>query len=47
MQVLQQELGQERMAKGRFDEATYLMSHLVTSDELDNFLTLKGYDYLV
>ncbi|KAE8175795.1 malate synthase A [Photobacterium carnosum] len=47
MQVLQQELGQERIENGRFDEATYLMSHLATSDELDNFLTLKGYDYLV
>ncbi|KLV06009.1 malate synthase [Photobacterium aquae] len=46
MQVLEQELGEAHFAKGRYDEAAVLMAQLTTSDELVNFLTLPGYEYL-
>ncbi|PSW11027.1 malate synthase A [Photobacterium sanctipauli] len=46
MGVLKQELGSERYSSGRFDEAAVMMSQLTTSDELVNFLTLPGYEYL-
>ncbi|MGF1680566.1 malate synthase A [Photobacterium minamisatsumaniensis] len=46
MAVLRQELGNEHFERGRFDEAAVMMSQLTTSDELVNFLTLSGYEYL-
>ena len=46
MQVLEQELGTEHFQQGRYNEAAVLMSQLTTSDELVNFLTLPGYEYL-
>ncbi|MGF1725106.1 malate synthase A [Photobacterium nomapromontoriensis] len=46
MDVLKQELGTQRFDSGRFDEAAVMMSQLTTSDELVNFLTLPGYEYL-
>lgn len=46
MEVLEQELGSEHFQQGRYNEAAVLMSQLTTSDELVNFLTLPGYEYL-
>jgi malate synthase len=46
IQVVKQELGDERFDGGRFDEAATLISQLTTSDELTDFLTIPGYDYL-
>jgi len=46
MEVLALELGYGRMASGRFQEAADLMSRLTTSEELESFLTIHGYDYL-
>ncbi len=46
IEVVKSELGQERFNSGRFDEAVELMDKLTTSDELTNFLTIPGYDYL-
>ncbi len=46
MLVLNEELGDVRFNQGRFDEAAELMAKLTTSDELENFLTLHGYEYL-
>jgi len=46
MQVIKQEIGQEHFDRGRFIEAADLMKKLTTSDELNDFLTLPGYDYL-
>lgn len=46
MEVLEQELGSEYFQQGRYNEAAVLMSQLTTSDELVNFLTLPGYEYL-
>ncbi len=44
--VVKSELGDERFNSGRFTEAAELMERLTTSDELTNFLTVPGYDYL-
>ncbi|WP_428811916.1 malate synthase A [Vibrio makurazakiensis] len=44
--VVEQEVGEQRFNHGRFDEASKLMSDLTTSDELVNFLTVPGYDFL-
>lgn len=46
MVVLEQELGSERFQQGQYEEAAALMSRLTTSDELVNFLTVSGYEYL-
>ncbi|SIN73811.1 malate synthase [Salinivibrio sp. ES.052] len=46
MAVLEKELGAERFAQGRYRQAATLMKTLTTSDELVNFLTLPGYEYL-
>ncbi|ERB66261.1 malate synthase A [Vibrio coralliilyticus] len=44
--VVKAEVGDERYQEGRFEEAAELMAKLTTSDELTNFLTIPGYDYL-
>ncbi|NUW66448.1 malate synthase A [Vibrio coralliilyticus] len=44
--VVKTEVGDERYQAGRFEEAAELMAKLTTSDELTNFLTIPGYDYL-
>ncbi|HCG9902047.1 TPA: malate synthase A [Vibrio parahaemolyticus] len=46
VEVVKQEVGEERYQAGRFEEASQLMAKLTTSDELTNFLTVPGYDYL-
>ncbi|MEJ2764313.1 malate synthase A [Photobacterium sp. MCCC 1A19761] len=46
MTVLQEEVGPARFERGRYQEAATLMAQLTTSDDLVNFLTLPGYDYL-
>ncbi|MGX1924238.1 malate synthase A [Vibrio sp. NH-7] len=46
IEVVKQEVGNERYQSGRFEEAADLMAKLTTSDELTNFLTIPGYDYL-
>lgn len=46
IQVVKQEVGSARFEAGRFAEAAELMAKLTTSDELTNFLTVPGYDYL-
>jgi malate synthase len=40
------ERGEERFQNGLFPEATHLFEELVTSDTLEEFLTLKAYDLL-
>lgn len=44
--VVKLEVGEERYQAGRFEEAADLMTELTTSDQLTNFLTIPGYDYL-
>ena len=44
--VVKAELGDKRYQSGRFAQAADLMAKLTTSDELSNFLTIPGYDYL-
>ena len=46
MQVIQQELGDQRFSSGRFHEAAALMEKITTQDELIDFLTLPGYALL-
>ncbi|ASO16959.1 TPA: malate synthase A [Vibrio parahaemolyticus] len=46
VEIVKQEVGEERYQAGRFEEAAQLMAKLTTSDELTNFLTVPGYDYL-
>ncbi len=46
VEVVKQGVGEERYQAGRFEEAAQLMAKLTTSDELTNFLTVPGYDYL-
>ncbi|UTZ20868.1 malate synthase A [Vibrio campbellii] len=46
VEVVKQEIGEQRYQAGRFEEAADLMARLTTSDELTNFLTIPGYDYL-
>ncbi|EOU2464382.1 malate synthase A [Vibrio navarrensis] len=46
IEVVKQEIGDARYQAGRFVEAAELMARLTTSDELSNFLTVPGYDYL-
>jgi hypothetical protein len=40
------EIGTERMASGRFDEASRLFLQLAASGVLEEFLTLSAYDLL-
>lgn len=47
MQVIQQELGEQRFSSGRFGEAAALMERITTQEELVDFLTLPGYALLV
>ncbi|WP_087022873.1 malate synthase A [Thaumasiovibrio subtropicus] len=44
--VVKEELGEARFNAGQFAQAAELMASLTTSDELTNFLTLPGYEYL-
>jgi malate synthase len=46
IEVVKSEIGQERYDSGRFEQAAKLMAKLTTSDELTNFLTVPGYDFL-
>ncbi|WPC73553.1 malate synthase A [Vibrio porteresiae] len=46
IEVVKTEVGNERFTQGRFAEAADLMERITTSDELPNFLTIPGYDYL-
>ncbi|ERM62207.1 malate synthase [Vibrio mimicus CAIM 1883] len=46
IEVVKGEIGESRFAEGRFVEAADLMERLTTSQELTNFLTIPGYDYL-
>lgn len=46
MQVIQQELGEQRFRAGRFSEAAALMERITTQEELVDFLTLPGYALL-
>lgn len=46
MKVIENELGAERFDSGQFIQAAKLMEQLTTSDQLTDFLTLPGYEYL-
>ncbi len=46
IEVVRAEIGEARFQAGRFEQAAELMESLTTSDELSNFLTIPGYDYL-
>jgi malate synthase len=46
IEVVKQEVGEDRFNNGRFDDAATLMVTLTTSDSLSDFLTIPGYDYL-
>lgn len=44
MKKIEAEVGPDRFAKGKFDEAAKLFEELVAADEVPEFLTLKAYD---
>ena len=46
LERIRSEIGQERFAKGKFDLAGKLFDEFSTSDEFQEFLTLKAYEYL-
>jgi malate synthase len=46
MHVIAQEVGDERMARGRFDEARELFAGLVFAKDIPEFLTTVAYDRL-
>lgn len=46
IEVVKAEVGEARFEQGRFTEAAELIERLTTSDDLGNFLTIPGYDYL-
>ena len=46
IKVIEGELGTERFDSGQFTQAAKLMEQLTTSDQLTDFLTLPGYEYL-
>jgi len=46
LEAIKAEVGEQRFASGRFDEAAKMMDEITTADELVDFLTLPGYDYL-
>ncbi|WP_237485488.1 malate synthase A [Vibrio hippocampi] len=46
IEVVRNEVGEERFSNGRFSEAAQLMLALTTSDQLADFLTLSAYEYL-
>jgi malate synthase len=43
---IRNEIGDDRYAKGKFELASRLFREIIESDELEEFLTLKAYDYL-
>ena len=46
IEIVKQEVGEARYQTGRFEEAAQLMVELTTSDQLTDFLTIPGYEYL-
>lgn len=46
MAVLEQELGSRIFEQGNYQQAAKFMNEITTSDELETFLTLSGYQYL-
>ncbi len=46
IEVVRGEVGEERFNQGCFTQAAQLMRSLTTSDQLCDFLTVPGYDYL-
>jgi malate synthase len=46
IEVVRGEVGEERFNQGCFTQAAQLMRFLTTSDQLCDFLTVPGYDYL-
>ncbi len=46
LQVIQKELGDKRFQSGRFREAAELMRKITTQDELIEFLTIPGYQFI-
>lgn len=46
LEAIKSEVGEQRYADGRFVEAAKMMDDITTADELVDFLTLPGYDYL-
>jgi len=46
LEKIKQELGGQRFAEGRFDDAVKLFDRLILNDEFVDFLTLPGYELL-
>jgi malate synthase len=46
MIIIEQEVGEHRFANGQYKEAAKIMDRITTDDELVEFLTLPGYEYL-
>lgn len=46
LQVIQKELGDQNFQSGRFREAADLMRRITTQDELIEFLTIPGYQFI-
>jgi len=46
LQKIKEYVGKERFEKGKFDLATTLFTEMILSKELDEFLTLKAYQYI-
>ena len=46
LEQIKQSVGEERYAKGKFEEAAQLFDELVTQDQFEEFLTLKAYRHI-
>jgi malate synthase len=46
LRKIREAVGEERFAKGNYEKAGRLFDEIVSSEKLEEFLTLKAYDYL-
>ncbi len=46
LEKIRKEVGEERFANGKYDLAARLFDNIIANDELEEFLTLRAYDYL-
>jgi malate synthase len=46
MEKIRKEVGDERFREGQFELAAKLFDEIISDDALDEFLTLRAYEYL-
>jgi len=46
MEVIKQEVGEDRFSSGKFDEAGKMFKDIIEKDDLEEFLTLEAYEHL-